>query len=328
VTQPKRLRRRICHICNQSFQPPDGYYGGFCEQHRDDVRRREAQRVLTAILRAQQHGTPATLTTDEWISTLDHWKWSCAYCGGPYQVIEHVCELKQGGGSTKGNVVPSCLKCNATKRNYRKGNSQEQHIFQNALARIEQFLSPFMKEIDAPFIEDEDDIDDPSKLEDQTHQMPIQSRTLSFAGTKVSLALLEDGEIYFGVRRLCVFLAIRYSGQVARINGKGALFSQHTQRVMMPSDQGPHISLAMNLKVIETWLRSLSDAKISQQTQETIAILLQTHTFHFPFPTELTSGQIYEALIQHLIAKSDQVISLLKADLRGNADQYPQYGKG
>ena len=46
----------------------------------------------------------------------------CHYCGGRYSPIvltmDHIVPIARGGKSTKGNVVPSCKKCNTTKKYY------------------------------------------------------------------------------------------------------------------------------------------------------------------------------------------------------------------
>jgi 5-methylcytosine-specific restriction protein A len=45
---------------------------------------------------------------------------SCAYCQGIFApdelTMDHIVPVSRGGRSTKGNVVPCCAACNATKR--------------------------------------------------------------------------------------------------------------------------------------------------------------------------------------------------------------------
>lgn len=64
--------------------------------------------------RARRYGKPGTLTLVEWVGTLDYFYWRCAYCGGPYEVLEHfdAVELK---GTTKQNCYPACRSCNSRK---------------------------------------------------------------------------------------------------------------------------------------------------------------------------------------------------------------------
>ena len=46
----------------------------------------------------------------------------CHYCGGKFAPIsltmDHIVPIARGGKSAKGHVVPSCKKCNTTKKYY------------------------------------------------------------------------------------------------------------------------------------------------------------------------------------------------------------------
>ena len=46
----------------------------------------------------------------------------CHYCGGKFSptslTMDHIVPIARGGKSAKGNVVPSCKKCNTTKKYY------------------------------------------------------------------------------------------------------------------------------------------------------------------------------------------------------------------
>ena len=46
----------------------------------------------------------------------------CHYCGGNFGAtsltMDHIVPIARGGKSAKGNVVPSCKKCNTTKKYY------------------------------------------------------------------------------------------------------------------------------------------------------------------------------------------------------------------
>ena len=46
----------------------------------------------------------------------------CHYCAGEFTPVsltmDHIVPIARGGKSTKGNVVPSCKKCNTTKKYY------------------------------------------------------------------------------------------------------------------------------------------------------------------------------------------------------------------
>lgn len=74
------------------------------------------KQVNGAVSRARRILLPATLTLEEWIVTIDHFAGRCAYCRKrPFQVLEHFVSITNGGGTTPGNYLPACLKCNAKK---------------------------------------------------------------------------------------------------------------------------------------------------------------------------------------------------------------------
>ena len=79
--------------------------------------KREAARVQTHNERALALGREATLTISQWIDTLNRLDWHCAYCGGPYEELEHWIPINLGGGTTAGNCIPSCESCNRRKGN-------------------------------------------------------------------------------------------------------------------------------------------------------------------------------------------------------------------
>lgn len=74
----------------------------------------ERNKVEQHNRRALIHKQPATLTFDEWMATLEYFQFKCAYCGGKYQVLEHV-DCVRFSGTTKANCVPACNSCNARK---------------------------------------------------------------------------------------------------------------------------------------------------------------------------------------------------------------------
>jgi 5-methylcytosine-specific restriction endonuclease McrA len=46
----------------------------------------------------------------------------CHYCGGKFDpkdiTMDHIVPISRGGKSVKGNIVPSCKKCNTNKKYY------------------------------------------------------------------------------------------------------------------------------------------------------------------------------------------------------------------
>lgn len=77
--------------------------------------RRESAAVKRHNERALLAGCEATLTIGQWIETLEHYNWQCAYCGKPYQELEHEIPIVHGGGTTAMNCLPSCRPCNRQK---------------------------------------------------------------------------------------------------------------------------------------------------------------------------------------------------------------------
>ena len=39
----------------------------------------------------------------------------CAYCGRPYETMDHIIPLACGGGTTLTNILPCCRECNEKK---------------------------------------------------------------------------------------------------------------------------------------------------------------------------------------------------------------------
>lgn len=75
----------------------------------------ERQRIAHQNGRALSHDEPGTLTLQEWVATLDYFRWRCAYCDGPYEVLEHYWPIGSGHGTTVKNCLPACKRCNTRK---------------------------------------------------------------------------------------------------------------------------------------------------------------------------------------------------------------------
>ena len=78
---------------------------------------RETQRLSRHASRSRAKGLKASLTLEQWIVTLDLFNWSCAYCGGDFEAMDHFIPESAGGGTTRENCRPSCQSCNAQKGN-------------------------------------------------------------------------------------------------------------------------------------------------------------------------------------------------------------------
>jgi len=116
--QGRRFHPTILHLlsaltyCHDCFRD-DLAEWALSQEH--PGRPREEKRVRDQRARAERLQLPATLTTDEWMQTLHRHGWACAYCNGPFEVMEHLVPLAEGGGTTAQNCVPACQTCNAFK---------------------------------------------------------------------------------------------------------------------------------------------------------------------------------------------------------------------
>lgn len=72
----------------------------------------ESIKVARNVGRAKQRKVAATLTDLEWLQILYHFEYTCAFCDGKAETMEHVVPLRWGGGTHRLNVVPACMKCN------------------------------------------------------------------------------------------------------------------------------------------------------------------------------------------------------------------------
>jgi len=117
-----------CQICWEAL------YEQYEKEYRLAIHyKREYERVEIHNDRGRQMGREATLTITQWLATLDRYNWRCAYCKGPYEVLEHRKPLAApDGGTTAINCVPACQSCNS-----RKGTRHPDEIMQK-----ETSLSP------------------------------------------------------------------------------------------------------------------------------------------------------------------------------------------
>jgi len=109
---------------------------------------REIEVVNNQVNRAIQANTSATLTLTEWLETLDHFQRKCAYCQGPYEVLEHFVPLVLGGGTTRANCVPACARCNGKKNGYHPLLLPASIDLKEAIERVRQYLSSQKSEVE------------------------------------------------------------------------------------------------------------------------------------------------------------------------------------
>lgn len=104
---------------------------------------KERNRVTAHNNRAIELGLEATLTLSQWLATLKHFDRKCAYCLMPFKHLEHVVPLELGGGTSIGNCVPSCKRCNSRK-NVRTQEELHKYFPSDNLARIREYLASVM----------------------------------------------------------------------------------------------------------------------------------------------------------------------------------------
>ena len=81
------------------------------------------QRIYSQLPRIRRHnkrailaGLPATLSSEQWLQTLEDFDYSCAFCKGSYDVLEHFVPLaNKSEGTTECNCIPACSECNRIK---------------------------------------------------------------------------------------------------------------------------------------------------------------------------------------------------------------------
>ncbi len=76
---------------------------------------REKKRVSIHIGRAKKRGLRADLSLAEWLLLIFAHNFKCAYCGRPYEGMDHIVPIANGGGTTLTNVLPCCRECNEKK---------------------------------------------------------------------------------------------------------------------------------------------------------------------------------------------------------------------
>lgn len=77
--------------------------------------RKERNRVKHSNDRSTRKRLPHGLGGVHWGILLQYYDYRCAYCGQPFDGMDHIIPIAMGGGTTPANVVPCCIPCNQTK---------------------------------------------------------------------------------------------------------------------------------------------------------------------------------------------------------------------
>jgi hypothetical protein len=101
----------------------------------------EAAKVRYHLARAFELGLPATLTLEQWLETLEHFQWKCAFCQGPYILLEHFIPLALGiGGTVQSNCVPACRSCNSKKGSDHPSTIATESGMADAIQKVQAYL--------------------------------------------------------------------------------------------------------------------------------------------------------------------------------------------
>lgn len=115
----------------------DAYNRQYYKDHKDEVRERvriweeanpeqarENQLIGVHHRRSKKAGLKSSFTRIDWRNCKEAFSVDgivhCAYCGKPIKkaTIDHVIPFNAGGENTIRNIVPACMKCNASKFNH------------------------------------------------------------------------------------------------------------------------------------------------------------------------------------------------------------------
>lgn len=125
-------KRMLCSLCGQRDRSAEHW--DVCDEcHLTRPSKPPINGISAALARARQMKVSATLTKEQWKRTVDHFSNRCAYCGGPWCVVEHATPLPRGG-TTACNCLPACNSCNVKKRSLTIEEMKPADRVQKALA--------------------------------------------------------------------------------------------------------------------------------------------------------------------------------------------------
>lgn len=94
------------------------------EREREIMRRWRSANLDTILslnraYRARKHGAGGASTVEQIAARVAFYGGCCAYCGGPFEHLDHVIPISRGGTNWPANFRPACRPCNSSKRNRR-----------------------------------------------------------------------------------------------------------------------------------------------------------------------------------------------------------------
>lgn len=76
----------------------------------------EERRVNRHNRESIKAGVRGDLQVTDWLRILTEFEMGCAYCGRPFETLDHIIPVSRGGGTTLTNVAPACRACNESKK--------------------------------------------------------------------------------------------------------------------------------------------------------------------------------------------------------------------
>lgn len=111
-----------CQRCGEQRPTQWTIHGQWCSSCHEGWLKRPSEpspRALqNALAQARKARQPATLSLKQWQATVKRFADRCAYCGGPWFVVEHATSISLGAGTTADNCLPACSHCNAKKGSF------------------------------------------------------------------------------------------------------------------------------------------------------------------------------------------------------------------
>jgi 5-methylcytosine-specific restriction endonuclease McrA len=99
--------RRPC-LVDGCWQLTDGKT--YCTEHQRDRNRREAARRGSPAQRGYGYHYRKARA-----KVLERDGWTCVYCHGPADTVDHIIPVSQGGPGTEDNLVAACRSCNSRR---------------------------------------------------------------------------------------------------------------------------------------------------------------------------------------------------------------------
>lgn len=119
-------------------------------QYTRDWQKRNPEKMRANLQRriARVNNLPHTLTSEEWLYSLEYFDTSCAYCGRHQNELdeilnqEHVVPVVDGGGYIAENIVPSCRRCNSSKHaeKFEKWYPKQEYFSEDRMGKILNYI--------------------------------------------------------------------------------------------------------------------------------------------------------------------------------------------